>query len=145
VVAIFFFNQSPLAIDSIFCAELLKLFYFLMMGFLSISVILFLLVSLLYLVSFWASSTNRTMEKLSAYECGLEPMGDARIKFEILYYIIGILFLIFDLEIIFLVPLAAILFNLHSFIGFSMIFIFITILTIGFIYEWLMGALDITS
>ncbi|TPX30136.1 hypothetical protein SmJEL517_g06231 [Synchytrium microbalum] len=115
------------------------------MGFLSISLILLLLVSVLYLVSFWVSSTNRTMEKLSAYECGLEPMGDARIKFEILYYVIGILFLIFDLEIIFLVPLAAIIFNFHSFIGFSMIFIFITILTVGFIYEWLMGALDITA
>ena len=55
------------------------------------------------------SSTNRTIEKLSAYECGLEPMGDARTKFEILYYVIGILFLIFDLEIVFLVPLAALI------------------------------------
>lgn len=116
-----------------------------MMGFFSVSIILLLLVSILYLVSFWASTTNRTMEKLSAYECGLEPMGDARIKFEILYYVIGILFLIFDLEIVFLVPLAAIIFSFHSFIGFSMIFFFITILTIGFIYEWLMGALEITS
>lgn len=114
-------------------------------SFISISVILLLLVSALYLVSFGLSATNRTLEKLSAYECGLEPMGDARLKFEILYYVIGILFLIFDLEIIFLVPLAAIIFNLNSFIGFSMIFIFLTILTIGFIYEWLMGALDLST
>jgi len=116
-----------------------------MMGFLSISLILLLLVSVLYLVSFWVSSTNRTMEKLAAYECGLEPMGNARLKFEILYYVIGILFLIFDLEIIFLIPLAAILFSFHSFSGFIIILIFITILTIGFIYEWLMGALEIRN
>jgi NADH-quinone oxidoreductase subunit A len=116
-----------------------------MMGFLSISLILLLLVSVLYLVSFWVSSTNRTIEKLSAYECGLEPMGNARLKFEILYYVIGILFLIFDLEIIFLIPLAAILFSFHSFLGFLILFLFITILTIGFIYEWLMGALEIRN
>nr|QCQ69077.1 NADH dehydrogenase subunit 3 [Synchytrium taraxaci] len=116
-----------------------------MMGLISISVVLLLLVIALYVVSFWASHTNRTMEKLSAYECGLEPMGDARIKFEILYYVIGILFLIFDLEIVFLVPLAAILFSLHSFIGFCLLFCFLTILTIGFIYEWLMGALDLSA
>jgi NADH-quinone oxidoreductase subunit A len=125
--------------------ELLEKNFFFMMGFLSISLILLLLVSVLYLVSFWISSTNRTMEKLSAYECGLEPVSDARIKFDILYYVIGILFLIFDLEIVFLVPLAAIIFNIPSYFGFIMLFIFITILTIGFIYEWLMGALDFTA
>jgi NADH-quinone oxidoreductase subunit A len=54
-------------------------------------------------------SIINTIEKLSAYECGLEPVGDARMKFEILYYVIGILYLIFDLEIIFLFPLAALL------------------------------------
>ena len=57
---------------------------------------------------------DRTIEKLSAYECGLEPVGDARMKFEILYYVIGILYLIFDLEIIFLFPLAALLFTLNN-------------------------------
>jgi NADH-quinone oxidoreductase subunit A len=69
-------------------------------------------------VSFWASATNRTIEKLSAYECGLEPVGDARMKFEILYYVIGLLYLIFDLEIIFLFPLAAAMFTLNSVIAF---------------------------
>ena len=97
---------------------------------------------ILLLASYLLAVQQADPEKISAYECGLEPMGDARLKFEILYYVIGILFLIFDLEIIFLVPLAAIIFSFHSFIGFSMIFIFITILTIGFIYEWKKGALE---
>jgi NADH:ubiquinone oxidoreductase subunit 3 (subunit A) len=86
------------------------------MGFYLVSVVLLGVVSALYLVSFWISAINNgsIMEKLSAYECGLEPVGDARVKFDILYYIIGILYLIFDLEIIFLFPLATILFSLNS-------------------------------
>jgi len=69
------------------------------MAYLISSVVLIGLVTILYVVSFWASATNRSIEKLSAYECGLEPVGDARMKFDILYYVIGILYLIFDLEI----------------------------------------------
>jgi len=86
------------------------------MGFYLVSVVLLGVVSALYLVSFWIGAINNgsIMEKLSAYECGLEPVGDARVKFDILYYIIGILYLIFDLEIIFLFPLATILFSLNS-------------------------------
>ena len=75
-----------------------------------VMLLLFLLglviVTVLYLISFWASSTKRTIEKLSAYECGFNPVGDTHINFEIVYYVIGILYLIFDLEIIFLFPLA---------------------------------------
>ena len=62
-----------------------------------LSSVVLALVTVLYLVSLWASGTNRTIDKLSAYECGLEPVGDARMKLEILYYVIGILYLIFDL------------------------------------------------
>ena len=104
-----------------------------------------LLVTLLYFISFWASYTNSTIEKLSAYECGLEPVGDARMKFEILYYVIGILYLIFDLEIIFLFPLAALLFTLNHLIAFWAVMMFLIVLTIGFLYEWYHGALSITS
>ncbi len=84
------------------------------MAFLVGSLVLIALVTLLYLGSFWVSATNRTIEKLSAYECGLEPIGgDARMKFEILYYVIGILYLIFDLEIIFLFPAGVALLSLN--------------------------------
>ena len=113
------------------------------MAFLLSSVILIALVGVLYQVSFWASITNRTIEKLSAYECGLEPIGDARMKFDILYYVIGILYLIFDLEIIFLFPLATVLFSIGSLLAVWVVMIFLIILTIGFLYEWFHGALEI--
>jgi NADH-quinone oxidoreductase subunit A len=74
---------------------------------------------------------------------GLEPVGDARMKFDILYYVIGILYLIFDLEIIFLFPLATVLFSLGSLLAFWVVMIFLIILTIGFLYEWFHGALEI--
>jgi NADH-quinone oxidoreductase subunit A len=76
-------------------------------------------------------------------EGGLEPVGDARMKFDILYYVIGILYLIFDLEIIFLFPLATVLFSLGSLLAFGVVMIFLIILTIGFLYEWFHGALEI--
>jgi hypothetical protein len=74
---------------------------------------------------------------------GLEPVGDARMKFDILYYVIGILYLIFDLEIIFLFPLATVLFSLGSLLALWVVLIFLIILTIGFLYEWFHGALEI--
>ena len=67
----------------------------------------FLVLLALILVSFILSQSTRNLEKLSAYECGLEPLGNARLQIKIVYYIIGILYLLFDLEIIFLYPLAA--------------------------------------
>jgi NADH-quinone oxidoreductase subunit A len=76
---------------------------------------------------------------------GLEPVGDARMKFDILYYVIGILYLIFDLEIIFLFPLATVLFSLGSLLAFWVVMIFLIILTIGFLYEWFHGALEIVA
>jgi NADH-quinone oxidoreductase subunit A len=64
----------------------------------------FLILSALLLVSFILSQTSRGLDKLSAYECGLEPLGSARLQIKIVYYIIGILYLLFDLEVIFLYP-----------------------------------------
>ena len=80
-------------------------------------------------------------EKLSAYECGFEPFEDARIKFDVRFYLVAILFIIFDLEVAFLFPWAVSLGNIGLFGFFSMV-IFLLILTIGFIYEWKKGALE---
>ena len=99
----------------------------------------------LFQVSFWLTISDRTIGKLSPYECGLEPIGDARMKFEIVYYLIGILYLVFDLEIIFLFPLATIQYSLVSVFAFGIAIIFLIILTIGFLYEWFNGALEIAT
>lgn len=107
------------------------------------SVILQAVATVLYVVSFWSSMTNRSIEKQSSYECGLEPISDARMKFDVLYYVIGILYLIFDLEIIFLFPIASIMFSLNSLIAIWIVIAFLIILTIGFIYEYNQGALDL--
>jgi len=80
-------------------------------------------------------------EKLSAYECGFEPFGDTRGKFDVRFYLVAILFIIFDLEMAFLFPWAVSLGNLGLF-GFWSMMIFLGILTIGFIYEWRKGALE---
>jgi len=80
-------------------------------------------------------------EKLSAYECGFEAFGDARGKFDIRFYLVAILFIIFDLEIAFLFPWAITLADIGS-AGFWSMMIFLGVLTIGFIYEWKKGALE---
>lgn len=80
-------------------------------------------------------------EKSSSYECGFNPFGDARNKFEVKFYLIAILFIIFDLEISFLFPWTVILYKINLFGFISMLF-FLFILALGFIYEWLVGALD---
>lgn len=114
-----------------------------MIAFIIVSAILVIVLSALILVSLLVSQTSRDSEKLSSYECGLEPIGDARMKFDIIYYLVGIQFLIFDLEVIFLFPLATTLFTLSSYIGFQFVNIFLFILTIGFIYEYMNGALNV--
>ena len=80
-------------------------------------------------------------EKLSAYECGFEPFDDARRRFDVRYYLVAILFIIFDLEVAFLFPWAVSLKDIGWFGFFSMIG-FLAVLTVGFIYEWCKGALD---
>lgn len=80
-------------------------------------------------------------EKLSAYECGFEAFGDARMQVDIRYYLVAILFILFDLEIAFLFPWAVSLGTI-GFIGFMSMMVFLGILVIGFIYEWSKGALD---
>ena len=79
--------------------------------------------------------------KLSPYECGFDPFDDARHKFDVRFYLVAILFIIFDLEVAFLFPWAVTLGKIGVF-GFWSMMIFLTILTIGFIYEWRKGALE---
>ncbi len=80
-------------------------------------------------------------EKLSPYECGFEAFEDARMKFDVRYYLIAILFIIFDLEIAFLFPWAVVLREIGLF-GFLAMLLFLAILVVGFIYEWMKGALE---
>ena len=93
------------------------------------------------LLNYLFSPKNPDPEKLSAYECGFEAFTDSRMKFDVRFYLVAILFIIFDLEIAFLFPWAISLGNIGS-LGFWSMMIFLAVLTIGFIYEWKKGALD---
>jgi NADH-quinone oxidoreductase subunit A len=101
----------------------------------------FLLSVIILLLSFLISTSNPDTEKLSAYECGFDPYEDARNTFDIRFYIIAILFLIFDLETVYLLPwsLNISFFSLMSFNG---MLDFIFELIVGFIYAWIVGALE---
>jgi len=92
-------------------------------------------------LNFIAAPKNPDPEKLSAYECGFEPFNDSRMEFDVRFYLVAILFIIFDLEIAFLFPWAISLGKIGIF-GFVSMMIFLSILTVGFIYEWKKGALD---
>ena len=80
-------------------------------------------------------------EKLSPYECGFDPFEDARIRFDVRYYLVAILFIIFDLEVAFLFPWAVSLGDIGM-LGFWSMIVFLAVLTVGFIYEWTKGALE---
>ena len=110
------------------------------------SIIVFLFLSLglsigFVVLNFILSPKNPDPEKLSAYECGFEPFSDSRMEFDVRFYLVAILFVIFDLEIAFLFPWAISLGNI-GLVGFISMMIFLAILTGGFIYEWRKGALD---
>ena len=87
------------------------------------------------------SPRNPYPAKLSAYECGFEAFEDARMKFDVRYYLVAILFIIFDLEIAFLFPWAIVLDEIGVF-GFWAMMMFLAILVVGFVYEWMKGALE---
>ena len=92
-------------------------------------------------LSFIIGPSNPDSEKLSAYECGFEAFDDARGRFDVRFYLVAILFIIFDLEVAFLFPWAISLGNIGIF-GFWSMMIFLLVLTVGFIYEWKKGALE---
>ena len=96
---------------------------------------------LLILPPLLIAPNNPDEEKLSPYECGFDPFDDARSKFDIRFYLVAILFIIFDLEVAFLFPWAISLASI-GLLGYSSMMFFLFILTVGFIYEWKKGALD---
>ena len=109
-------------------------------------VLVFLIVSTLVgvgpIVIGWLLGPDKPdAEKLSPYECGFEAFEDSRMKFDVRYYLVAILFIIFDLEIAFLFPWAVVLDQIGIF-GFAAMALFLGILVIGFIYEWKKGALE---
>ena len=95
----------------------------------------------LVLGSLFLARQRPDREKLSPYECGFEPFEDARIRFDVRYYLVAILFIIFDLEVAFLFPWAVSLGDIGMF-GFWSMMAFLAVLTVGFIYEWRKGALE---
>ena len=92
-------------------------------------------------VGFTFGDNNPNIEKNSPYECGFEAFEDSRMKFDIRYYLVAILFIIFDLEIAFLFPWAVVIHEI-GFTGLIAMAIFLIILIVGFIYEWKKGALE---
>ena len=109
-------------------------------------IILFLIIALalslaFVAINYLAAPSKPDPEKLSPYECGFEPFNDSRMEFDVRFYLVAILFIIFDLEVAFLFPWAITLGKIGLF-GFWSMMIFLTILTIGFIYEWKKGALE---
>jgi NADH-quinone oxidoreductase subunit A len=95
----------------------------------------------LLVVAFVVAYKAPNPEKLSAYECGFNAFDDARMKFDVRFYLVAILFIIFDLEVSFLFPWAVAFGRLGLF-GFASMMAFLAVLTVGFIYEWKKGALE---
>ena len=98
-------------------------------------------VLVLLIAPFVVAYKNPDVEKLSAYECGFNAFDDARMKFDVRFYLVAILFIIFDLEVAFLFPWA-ITFGDLGWFGFWSMMIFLGVLTVGFVYEWKKGALE---
>ena len=99
------------------------------------------LTAVMVLASYVVARQRPDSEKVSAYECGFEAFDDARSKFDVRFYLVSILFIVFDLEVAFLFPWAASLGKIGLF-GFWSMVLFLAVLTIGFIYEWKKGALE---
>jgi NADH-quinone oxidoreductase subunit A len=95
----------------------------------------------LLIVPFLVAYSKPDAEKLSAYECGFNAFDDARMKFDVRFYLVSILFIIFDLEVAFLFPWA-VAFKSVGLFGFWSMMLFLGVLTVGFVYEWKKGALE---
>jgi len=109
-------------------------------------ILVFMVIGLLFggamlAIGFALAPRRPDSEKLSPYECGFEAFEDSRMKFDVRYYLVAILFIIFDLEIAFLFPWAVVLREVGM-LGFWAMMLFLAILVIGFIYEWKKGALQ---
>lgn len=112
-----------------------------MLNFLGFLTTTLLIVGIILALTYFVNIPTYDYEKHSAYECGFEPFGDARSFFDIHFYTIGLLFIIFDLEIVFLIPFAI---NIEStsFAAYLNFFIFMALLLAGFYYEWALGLLN---
>ena len=99
------------------------------------------LAAIIVLASYIVARQRPDSEKLSAYECGFDPFDDARGRFDVRFYLVAILFIIFDLEVAFLFPWAVSLGDIGLF-GFWSMVVFLGVLTVGFVYEWKKGALE---
>lgn len=97
--------------------------------------------AMLVMASMIAGARKPDPEKNAAYECGFDAFDDARMKFDVRFYLVAILFIIFDLEVAFLFPWAVTLSDIGEF-GFWSMIVFLGILTVGFVYEWRKGALE---
>ncbi len=104
-------------------------------------VIAFALASLLMVMAYLRSDSKPDTEKLSTYECGFEAFDDSRLQFDVRFYLVAILFIIFDLEIAFLFPWAISLKNI-GLMGFWSMILFLVVLAVGYVYEWKKGALE---
>ena len=114
-----------------------------------VPILLFVLIGLVLGLGFMGAAfvlapSKPDPEKLSAYECGFNAFDDARMKFDVRFYLVAILFIIFDLEVAFLIPWAVTLGELGPLVwfGFWSMMVFLGVLTVGFIYEWKKGALE---
>lgn len=116
-----------------FYLEYFNILLFTFIGILIVFVLLFL--------SYIVSPKNIDVDKSSAYECGFDPFDEARKSFDIQFYIVGVLFIVFDLEIALLFPWAVVLKDIGLF-GFWTMMVFFFLINIGFVYEWQRGALD---
>ena len=110
-------------------------------GVLVIFAIAFFFAILIFSLSYFFIRKSYDPEKISPYECGFDPFGDARLRFNVKFYLVSLLFVIFDLEVVFLFPWAVSL-PYISFFGYVVMLFFIFLLTLGFLYEWARGALE---
>jgi len=105
----------------------------------AVAVIAFGLGAVLFAASAWAAPSTFNFDKSQSYECGFEPFEDARSRFDVRFYLVALLFIIFDLEVAFLFPLVG---HFTPVAGGGVVLFFLAVLTAGFVYEWEAGALQ---
>jgi len=101
----------------------------------------FFISTIFIIISFFLILKENNIEKNTSYECGFQPFSDSRLPFNVHFYLVGLLFLIFDLEVLYIIPWSVSIFFLNFF-SYSILIIFLFILTLGFFYEWKKGALN---
>lgn len=101
----------------------------------------FLISFVVFAISYFFVLKQYDLEKISAYECGFDPFEDTRKKFDVRFYLVAILFIVFDLEVTYLFPWSVVL-NTVDLFGYVVMVVFLFLVTIGFVYEWLVGALE---